>query len=121
MPRTTSLGSATSVSRRVERRGNNLFGACGIIEQVESDAVLELDGGERTVPFFELFYPLDLVKSGIHHPDGLMWIRTPARRHSVTREKVPLVSVAPTMLRLLGVQPPSQMNGEPLDTAVVAA
>ena len=106
---------------RVERRGNNIFGACGIVEQVEPDAVLQLDGGGRTVPFLDLFYQLDLVKSGIHHPDGLMWIRTPARSHSVNREKVPLVSVAPTMLRLLDIERPSQMKGEPLDTAAVPA
>jgi arylsulfatase A-like enzyme len=82
---------------------------------------LQLDGGERTVPFHDLFYQLDLVKSGIHHPDGLMWIRTPARSHSVNREKVPLVSVAPTMLGLLGIEPPSQMKGEPLEAAGVPA
>jgi hypothetical protein len=106
---------------RVERRGNNIFGACGIIEQVEPDAVLQLDGGERTVPFLELFYQLDLVKSGIHHPDGMMWIRTPARSHSVNPEKIPLVSVAPTMLGVLGIEPPSQMKGEPLAAAAAAA
>ncbi len=106
---------------RVERRGDNIFGACGIVEQVESDAMLEIDGGGRTIPFFDLFYQLDLVKSGIHHPDGLMWIRTPARTHSVNHDKVPLASVAPTMLRLLDIEPPSHMKGKPLDTAAVPA
>ena len=106
---------------RVERRGSNIFAACGIVEQVEPDAVLHLDGGEQRIPFFDFFYQLDLVKSGIHHPDGLMWIRTPARSHSVNPEKVPLVSVAPTMLRLLDIEPPDTMKGEPLDTAAVPA
>jgi hypothetical protein len=106
---------------RVERRGNNIFAACGIIDQVEPDAVLHLDGSEETVLFFDLFYQLDLVKSGIHHPDGLMWIRSPAGGHAVNREKVPLVSVAPTLLGLLGIEPPDHMQGEPLDAPGVAA
>ena len=29
------------------------------------------------IPFFDLLYQIDLVKSGEHHPDGMMWIRTP--------------------------------------------
>jgi hypothetical protein len=106
---------------RVERRGRNIFGACGIVEQVEPDAVLQVDGGDRTVSFFDLFYQLDLVKSGIHHPDGLMWIRTPARTHSVNREKVPLVSAAPTVLRLMDIDPPDRMQGEALEAAGVSA
>jgi hypothetical protein len=106
---------------RVERRGTNIFAACGIVEQVDSGAVLELDGSERTIPFFDLFYQLELVKSGIHHPDGLMWIRTPARTHSVNDEKVPLVAVAPTMLRLMGIDPPDRMKGESVDAAAVSA
>jgi hypothetical protein len=106
---------------RIERRGGNIFGARGIVEQVEPDAVLSLDRGQRTISFFDLFYQLDLVKSGIHHPDGLMWIRSPARTHSVHRDKVPLVSVAPMMLRLIDIDPPERMQGEALEVGAASA
>ena len=65
-------------------------------------------------PDFDVFYQADSLKSGIHHPDGLLWIRRPDRRHAVHAEKVPLVCVAPTVLRLLGLEPPASMRGEPL-------
>jgi hypothetical protein len=104
---------------RVERRGGNIFSGCAVSEQVPSDGVLELDG--HTVPFFELFYQLDLVKSGIHHRDGMMWIRTPARRHAVSDEKVPLVSIAPTILSMYGLKPPAAMKGEPIERSTVPA
>ena len=106
---------------RVERRGNNIFAACGIIDQVDPDAVLDRDGAGQAIPFFELFYQLDLVKSGIHHPDGLMWIRTPDRSHSVGAEKVPLVSVAPTLLGLMGIEAPDTMPGGPVAAPGLAA
>jgi hypothetical protein len=106
---------------RVERRGSNIFSGCAVSEQVAPDAVLHLDGGDRTVRFFDLFYQLDLVKSGIHHTDGMMWIRTPARRHAVFDDKVPLVSVAPTILGMYGIEPPAHMKGEPLGTSARAA
>jgi hypothetical protein len=102
---------------RVDRRGSSIFAACGVLEQVEPDAVLDLRGGDRTIPFFDLFYQLDLVKSGIHHPDGMMWIRTPTRRHTVHHEKIPLVSVAPTIVEMFGVEPPAYMTGRSVGTA----
>jgi hypothetical protein len=118
--RLTAIRYRGAPAMRVDRRGNNIFGACGIVEQVGPDAVLQLDGDGRTVRFYDLFYQLDLVKSGIHHPDGLMWIRNPDRRHSVGADKVPLVSVAPTMLGLLGVDPPEGMEGQPLQATAAA-
>jgi hypothetical protein len=99
---------------RSKREGKSIKSGCLIWRQLEPDAVLRVDGGGRTLPFFDFFYQLDLMKSGEHHPDGMMWIRTPERRHTVTAEKVPLVSVAPTILQLAGVQVPAGMAGEPV-------
>lgn len=96
------------------RQGAELKCGCQIWEQIGDDAVVSVDGNGRTIPFFDLFYKIDLVKSGEHHPDGLMWVRTPERRHLVVAEKVPLVSVAPTLLEMLGVRPPTYMAGEPV-------
>jgi hypothetical protein len=96
--------------------GTGIKSGCLVWRQLEPDANLQVDGDGRTVPFFDLFYKLDLMKSGEHHPDGMMWIRTPDRRPSAIPEKVPLVSVAPTILELAGVQVPSEMRGEPVLT-----
>jgi len=70
-----------------------------------------LDAGTgRVLAFFDLFYQGDGIKSGMHHPDGFLWIRTPDRVHQASPEKVPLRAVAPTVLSMFGVIPPSYMT-----------
>jgi bisphosphoglycerate-independent phosphoglycerate mutase (AlkP superfamily) len=44
----------------------------------------------------------------------MLWIRTPERKHYVNSEKVPLVSVAPTLLQLLGLSQPASMKASPI-------
>jgi hypothetical protein len=59
-----------------------------------------------------LIYQAEGVKSGMHNGDGFLWIRSPARTHHVAEGKVPLRSVAPTILTMLGLAPPSFMRAE---------
>ena len=66
---------------------------------------------ERAVRFFDVFYKVEGMKSGMHHPDGMLWVRTPEKRHQIHRDKVPLESIAPTILEMFGVTPPSYMKG----------
>lgn len=100
----------------VERRGTELACGCQVWHVLEENAMLMVngDGNAREVPFFDLFYKVELVKSGMHHPDGMLWIRSPARTHSVHPGKVSLTSIAPTILGMYGVSPPEHMRGEPL-------
>jgi hypothetical protein len=76
--------------------------------------MLEVDGTGHTVPFFDVFYRLDLLKSGQHHPDGLLWFHTPSRRHAVHEGRVQLTSVLPTVLARHGAPIPDYVDSEPL-------
>jgi arylsulfatase A-like enzyme len=67
-----------------------------------------------TALFFEVFHQAESLKSGMHHPDGMLWIRLPDRGHAVIEEKVSLLSVAPTVLSLLGMPIPAWMTGTSL-------
>jgi hypothetical protein len=96
------------------REGTKVFSGCRVFEPVGSDARITFANSDRTVRFFDLFYRVDLVKSGMHHPDGMLWIRTPGRNHLVKSEKVPLISVAPTILEMFGVDGPASMKGTPI-------
>jgi hypothetical protein len=98
----------------VNRSRDRILCGCRIIDEVDRDAVLRLGESGRAIPFFELFYRIDGIKSGMHHPDGMLWIRTPSRRHHVETAKVPLLSVAPTLLEMLGLPKPSYMAAEPI-------
>ena len=97
----------------VSRDGTALFSGCKIFRSLPSDAVLRAGSG-RAAPFFDVFYQSDGLKSGMHHPDGFLWIRKPQHEHRVSSEKVPLRSVAPTVLEMFGVAPPTYMTAPSL-------
>ncbi len=93
----------------VERNGPGVFVGCRIYEPIPPDARLSVEGSDREAPFFDLFYKVDGVKSGMHHPDGMLWIRSAVRTHAVHPGHVPLATVAPTLLELCDVPRPSYM------------
>ena len=99
---------------RVERIGATLRSGCSIFRQLPREAVLRIENSDRVSPFYDLFYQGAGLKSGMHHPDGFCWIRTPDRTQSVAVDRVPLRAVAPTVLQLLGVPIPAGMTAEPL-------
>ncbi|MBI4526165.1 MAG: hypothetical protein HY695_20390 [Deltaproteobacteria bacterium] len=101
--------------QHVEQKGTDVFGGCIVFEELPADATLRLAGTDRAAPFFEIFYRIEGRKSGIHHPDGMLWIRLPDNSHRVHEGKVSLTSIAPTILRMFGVPRPSTMRGDPLE------
>jgi bisphosphoglycerate-independent phosphoglycerate mutase (AlkP superfamily) len=66
------------------------------------------------VRFGDLFFELEDVKSGMHHPDGMLWVRLPGTTPQRHAGKVPLASVAPTLLNLLSLPAPSHMIHAPI-------
>jgi bisphosphoglycerate-independent phosphoglycerate mutase (AlkP superfamily) len=63
--------------------------------------------------FRELFHMVHSMRSGRHHPDGVLWVRT--GRHRVELEKVSLRDIAPTVLEFFGVSTPPSMQGTTLN------
>ncbi len=101
-------------SMQVERKGNMVFTGCRIWESIPKDATISVNGGPTT-RFFDTFYKVDGVKSGMHHPEGLLWIRRPDKRHAEHEARVPLAAVAPTILDMFSLKKPEFMRGKPLD------
>jgi hypothetical protein len=99
---------------RARAEGVEVFGGCSVFETVDASATIDVPGTDRSTAFLDLFYNVDGTKSGMHHPEGLLWIRTPQRTHTARPDAVPLRSVAPTVLSLLDVPRPATMTAEPL-------
>jgi len=93
----------------LEQRGQMLYAACSVNKLLPKDVVLSMDDGEPSVPFYDYFYRVDGMKSGMHHPDGMLWIRRPDRKHEVHREKIPLTAVAPMILDMFSAAKPKLM------------
>lgn len=94
----------------VKHEGSSVFAGCSLFRQLDRDALLDAGKG-APLRFFELFYQVEGIKSGMHHPDGILWIRHPARPHREHPDKVPLRSIAPMLLRTFGATPPAYMTG----------
>ncbi len=99
---------------RIRHQDGGLLLGCGIFQELPPHTRLVRADSGADVGFFDLFYRIEGVKSGMHHPDGLLWIRTPEKKHAVTPGTIPLTAIAPTILGLSGLEAPAFMQGEPL-------
>jgi hypothetical protein len=88
---------------RTNRDGRDVFAGCAVIRSVDEDMVVRTPQSNRDLRFEELFYPLDGVKSGGHHPDGILWFRLPGAAPTVVSRKVSIREIAPTVLALSGL------------------
>jgi hypothetical protein len=93
----------------VERHGTRLFTWCSVTTAIDRGARLASGTGSER-PFYDLLYKVDGIKSGMHHPDGLLWIRRPTAEHRVFTDKVTLDRVAPTLLAEMGIPPAAWMR-----------
>lgn len=98
----------------VQGNGTALFCGCNIFQTLAPDSVLRGADSGRSIPFLDIFYHVEGLKSGMHHPDGMLWIRTPDGKHFVHSEKVPLTAIAPTILEMFSVPRPDFMAGRSL-------
>lgn len=96
---------------RLKRSRAEIFGSCGIFDQLPNDTILTTANKKYSTPFFDIFYQIEEIKSGMHHPDGILWIRKPDKQHSIHNHKVSLLSIAPTILNLFNIPKPDFMKG----------
>lgn len=100
-----------------QRSDAAVFCGCAIFRTVSTDTRIRLEGTTATLAFDELLYRCVGLKSGMHHRDGVLWIRQPDISHRVHAERVPLDCVAPTLLALFGERKPSLMSGISLNSS----
>jgi hypothetical protein len=99
----------------VRREAAELFAGCSIYTELPAEARLTSEINDLNVRFYDLFYLVDGTKSGMHHPDGILWIRTPEKHYEEAgQERIPLRAVAPTIMSLLGIAKPEFMSSESL-------
>jgi predicted AlkP superfamily phosphohydrolase/phosphomutase len=81
-----------------------------VFQPVPEDALLVMPNG-NSFRFHDIFYLVqDQVKSGMHHPHGIFWVRGLDRKHSVTPGTIPLRSVCPAILEMFGLPPTAAMT-----------
>jgi hypothetical protein len=98
----------------LNRDGKSLFAGCAITDATAVDHLIRRNGNGSERKLGEMFHMVHSMRSGRHHPDGVLWIRN--GRHRVIGEKVPLINIAPTILSHFGVEPLPSMKGVALPT-----
>jgi hypothetical protein len=89
-----------------------LYFGCQIATRTAPDTPMRDEATGAIRAFGELFYRIDAIKSGRHHPDGCLWIET--GRHRVHADKPSILDVLPTQLEMLGVPLPQGLPGRSL-------
>jgi hypothetical protein len=105
---TFKVGDEQALGVRYES-GTDVFGFCKIRHPLPADAMLTGEGAAPSL-YKDAFDMIAAPKSGYHHPDGLLWVRSPSRIHQVYEEHVSLKSIAPAVLRSFGVPAPDYMG-----------
>jgi len=83
-----------------------LYFGNGVHRVVPESAEVMLGGvSNQPQPYYEVFYHIDEMKSGMHHPDGVLWFKT--GNHARHVDKVSILDVLPTLLDFFGVAPSS--------------
>lgn len=89
-----------------------LYLGCQLRTKVPQDAAIQ--GTNASLRFGDIFYKIEETKSGCHHPDGVLWIKTGA--HAVHEEKVSILDIHPTLLEWFGA--PAQ-SGEAYGASLI--
>ena len=75
-----------------------VFG-CSISKQLLPDAVIARENSNETIRFFDAFYQIDGMKSGCHHPDGMLWFAT---GQAADGGRCSILDIFPSVLTALG-------------------
>ena len=84
------------------KEDHSLYVGCQLRKQVPNTAAFSDGSSLSDAKFYEHFYQIDAVKSGRHHPDGVLWFRTGDFR--VHEDKVPITDILPTLMESMGIR-----------------
>ena len=94
---------------KVIREETALFTGLSIKREIPAGAVMASSATGQSTDFFNIFYAIEGLKSGMHHQDGLLWFRDP-RISKSSNPRVAVESITPTILELLNVPIPAHLK-----------
>lgn len=90
--------------------GHSVFMGCRIFGDLPSG--VRVTAGTRECGFNDLFYQIEAIKSGMHHRDGMLWIRSPEVLGHAHEGKMPLTHVLPMLMDKMGLARPAEDRRE---------
>lgn len=89
---------------------DSIYIGCPLHESVDTESQLVVEGRNFTTRFYDHFYMIDATKSGFHHPDGALWIKT--ETHRIHDDTVSVLDIYPTLLDHFDVALPKRQGIE---------
>ncbi len=114
----SSIKVETEPAISVRKEPNDaLFCGCSIHHSIDKDSKLNWidNGNPKEDSFYALFYLIAALKSGRHHPDGIFWVSRDFNRGIVHEGRVPVGSVAATVLNLMDLPVPVDFQTPAVD------
>jgi len=91
---------------KVRLKDRSLFTGCRIFTSLSDNVKISWPEGSKNMLFYDLFYEAPkTIKSGMHHPDGMLWIKSAEISPELISEKIALRAVAPMILKLFDIKP----------------
>ncbi len=87
----------------VSRKDKKVYVQCRCTKHVDKEAQIIYGSGSETVSFYDVFYHMDDVKSGMHDPQGMLWIYDKNEKHKVNEDSVGLEFLMPYVLNYFKV------------------
>jgi hypothetical protein len=82
----------------VSWKDNIVHAQCRCTKYVERGTKILHNTNPQGIPFYEVFYHMDDVKSGMHDPRGMLWIYDKNKEHRVYKDSVGLEFLMPYIL-----------------------
>jgi len=97
--------------------GRKILFDCCVHHEVPEGSVVTLPGDPpRTLRFSEQFYMIDAMKSGKHHPEGVLWFKR--GHHRLHQERVSVLDILPTILSAFGLPKSAASEAEVSSKAI---
>ncbi len=102
------IGSEKLMDLRVE--GHTIFGGCALIQEPIKETAISSKFTNEQLPFSALFYPVDCIKSGMHHPDGIFWLSGPGIKQRIEGGRIPITEIQEYLLNAIGMRGDDQRD-----------
>jgi predicted AlkP superfamily phosphohydrolase/phosphomutase len=83
---------------QVEVKEDRVFAGCRIYKAVDLENPCYSDLLNKRAPMKQFFYRMETNKSGMHHPTGMLWLRSPSKPPSKNLSSIPLTEAADLIL-----------------------
>ena len=87
---------------------NSIYFGNQISSMVPDGVIIHDHYNDKEIKFKKYFYRINEVKSGCHHPDGVLWFKT--GKHANMSHKASILDIFPTIAEIMDTEIPAEIR-----------